>query len=52
MLSDLKIFCTYFTSRLIYAIRGYLNFNLRIIYAIRGYLNFNLRIIYAIRRYF
>ena len=39
LLSDLKIFCTYFKSRIIiiYAIRGYLNFNSRIIYAIRGY---------------
>ena len=52
LLSDLKIFCSYFKSRLICAIRGYLNFNSRIIYAIRGYLNFNSRIIYAIRGYF
>ena len=37
LLSDLKIFRTYFKSGIIYAIRGYLNFKSRIIYAIRGY---------------
>ena len=50
LLTDLRIFCI--LSRIIYAIKGYLNFKSRIIYAIRGYLNFKSRIIYAIRGYF
>ena len=45
LLSDLKIFYTYFKSRIIYAIREYLNFNSRIIYAIRGYCNANICIL-------
>ena len=52
LLSGLKIFCTFFKPRIIYAIRGYLNFNSRIIYAIRGYFNSKSRIINAIMGYF
>ena len=51
LLSDSKIFYTYFKSRIIiYAIRGHLNFNSRIIYAIRGYFQFKTMLIYAFWR--
>ena len=50
--TDLKIFGTFFKPRIMYAIRGYLNFNSRIIYAIKGYFNSKSRIIYAIMGYF
>ena len=52
LLSGLNLFCTFFKPRIMYAIRGYLNFNSRIIYAIRGYFNSKSRIIYAIKGYF
>ena len=43
----LKIFCTFFKPRIIYATRRYLNFNSRIIYAIRGYFSSKTMLIYA-----
>ena len=46
LLSDLKIFYTYFKSRIIYAIKEYLNFNSRIIYAIRRYFYFKTMLMY------
>ena len=52
ILEGLKIFCTFFKPRIIYAIRGYLNFNSRIIYAIRGYFEFKTMLLYAFWGYF
>ena len=51
LLSDVKTFCTYFKSRILSAISGYLNYKPRIISAIRGYLSIKTMLIYAFRGY-